>query len=47
MKDGVNQFRGRFVDVKYSFDAAGGIEDAPTVKLARKGGAIEPDLAGY
>ena len=34
-------------DVKYSFDRPVGIEDAPTVKLPRKGGAIEPDLAGY
>ena len=46
VKEGVNQFRGRFVDVKYSFDPSGGLEDAPTKKV-RKGGAIEPDLAGY
>jgi len=47
VKDEVNKFRSKFVDVKYSFDRPVGIEDAPTVKLPRKGGAIEPDLAGY
>jgi glycine hydroxymethyltransferase len=47
VKDELNKFRGGFVDVKYSFDRPVGIEDAPTVKLPRKGGPIEPDLAGY
>ena len=46
VKEGVNQFRSRFVEVKYSFDAGAGGEDAPTKKI-KKGGAIEPDLAGY
>jgi glycine hydroxymethyltransferase len=48
VKDGVNQFRSRFVEVKYSFDSAGsGGDDAPTKKIPKRGGAIEPDLAGY
>jgi hypothetical protein len=45
VKGELNKFRGRFVDVKYSFDAAVA-EDAPTRKMG-KAGAIEPDLAGY
>src|SRR6185369_604642 len=36
VKDEVNKFRSKFIDVKYSFDRPVGIEDAPTVKLARK-----------
>jgi glycine hydroxymethyltransferase len=48
VKDGVNQLRSRFVEVKYSFDSAGsGGDDAPTKKIPKRGGAIEPDLAGY
>ena len=47
VKEAVNQFRSRFIEVKYSFDAAGGKEDAPTKKLGKRPGAIEPDLAGY
>jgi hypothetical protein len=43
----VNRFRGRFVDVHYSFDA-GSLEDAPTKRVTGKGAAgVEPDLAGY
>jgi hypothetical protein len=45
VKEGVNKFRSRFVEVKYSFDSASG-DEAPTKKI-RKSGAIEPDLAGY
>jgi len=47
VKEEVNRFRGRFVDVHYSFDARS-IEDAPTKRVVGKGGAgVEPDLAGY
>ncbi len=47
VKEEVNRFRAGFVDVRYSFDAPGGLEDAPTRKVVRGAGAIEPDLAGY
>jgi glycine hydroxymethyltransferase len=47
VKEEVNRFRSRFTDVGYSFDARGGLEDAPTRKMSRGAGAIEPDLAGY
>jgi glycine hydroxymethyltransferase len=46
VKEGVNQFRSRFVEVKYSFDS-GSSDDAPTKKIPKRPGAIEPDLAGY
>ncbi|HEX7897388.1 MAG TPA: serine hydroxymethyltransferase [Planctomycetota bacterium] len=49
VKAEVNRFRSNFVDVKYSFDARASLEDAPTKRMAGKGGAggLEPDLAGY
>jgi len=46
VKEELNKFRRRFVEVKYSFDGAGG-EEAPTKRVALKNGTIEPDLAGY
>jgi glycine hydroxymethyltransferase len=47
VKEGVNRFRSRFVEVKYSFDSSNG-DEAPTKRIGtKKSGAIEPDLAGY
>ena len=47
VKEEVNRFRSRFVDVKYSFDHPNG-DEAPTKRVGVKTpGAIEPDLAGY
>jgi glycine hydroxymethyltransferase len=47
VKAEVNRFRGRFLDVHYSFDARVDAEDAPTQRMTRGGSAVEPDLAGY
>ena len=48
VKDEVNKFRSRFIDVHYSFDHRASLEDAPTKRVGGKGGAgVEPDLAGY
>jgi len=48
VRDEVNRLRGRFVEVQYSFDRQGsGSDEAPTKKMGRRSGAIEPDLAGY
>ena len=41
--EGVDKFRSRFVEVKYSFDSRLGPEDAVT-KVTKK---VDRDLAGY
>ena len=43
VRQDVNRFRGRFVEVKYSFDSRLGPEDAVT-KVTKK---VDRDLAGY
>jgi glycine hydroxymethyltransferase len=45
VKGELNKFRGRFVDVKYSFDGGKGGDGKK--ESGPKAGAIEPDLAGY
>jgi glycine hydroxymethyltransferase len=48
VRDEVNRFRGRFLDVHYSYDGGAGDDQAPTKKLSTaKGGGIDVDLAGY
>ena len=49
VREDVNRFRIRFVDVQYGFDARGsaGPDEAPTKMIGKKAGVIEPDLAGY
>jgi glycine hydroxymethyltransferase len=48
VKEEVNRFRAGFLHVHYSFDPRPGGEDAPTKKIpAKKGGAVDVDLAGY
>jgi glycine hydroxymethyltransferase len=48
VKEGVNAFRSKFVEVHYSYDPRIASEDAPTKRVGgTKSGAIEPDLAGY
>jgi glycine hydroxymethyltransferase len=46
VKAEINRFRAAFVDVHYSYDPRSG-EDAPTRRVSRGPGAVEPDLAGY
>ncbi len=48
VREGVNAFRARFVDVQYSFDTRRAGDEAPTRKMAgKRSDPIEPDLAGY
>lgn len=47
VRDEVNRFRSRFLQVRYSFDLAGDPDDAPTRKVRRGSEPIDVDLAGY
>lgn len=48
VREEVNRFRSRFVDVRYSFDAPVSLDDAPTKKMPpRRTESVDVDLAGY